>query len=282
MRILITGSNGFTGGYLTSYLTSLGFTVFGLKSNLMDYNSLTKEIELVKPKIVYHLGALSFTALKDYKKYYETNLLGTRNLLEALNLNSKELMHIFVISSASIYGNGYKLPIKEHFLPNPDSDYAVSKLASEFVAKLFMEILPITILRPFNYTGIGQDRNFIIPKIIHHFKKRKPIIELGNINVEREFNDVRNIVYLYSQLIMKVPTRDIFNICTAKSFSIKEIIEKCEKITGHRIKIKSNNKLIRSNDSKKLLGNGDHLTKFVNLKFCYKIDDTLFWMLKNI
>ena len=49
---------------------------------------------------------------------------------------------------------------------------------------------------------------------------------------------------------MKVPTRDIFNICT-KSFSIKEIIEKCEKITGHKIKIKSNNKLIRSNDSKK-------------------------------
>ena len=122
-----------------------------------------------------------------------------RNLLEALNLNSKELMHIFVISSASIYGNGYKLPIKEHFLPNPDSDYAVSKLASEFVAKLFMETLPITILRPFNYTGIGQDENFIIPKIIDHFKK-KPTIELGNIN-EREFNDVRNIVYLYCNLL---------------------------------------------------------------------------------
>ena len=81
---------------------------------------------------------------------------------------------------------------------------------------------------------------------------------------------------------MKVPTKDIFNICTAKSFSIKEIIEKCEKITGHKMKIKSSNRLIRPNDSHKLVGNGNHLKKFVNLNLCYNIDDTLVWMLNNV
>lgn len=278
MCILITGSNGFTGGYLTSCLTDLGFTVLGLKSNLMDFFSLSKEIALIKPKVIFHLGAISHTTLKNYKKYYEINLLGTRNLLETLQGNSN-LKQVFVISSASIYGNGHQLPIKEDFTPNPDSDYAVSKLASELVAKLFMEKLPITILRPFNYTGIGQDKNFVIPKIINHFKKRKSHIELGNINVEREFNDVRNVVNLYSKLIMKVPTRGIFNICTGKSFSIKEIIEKCEMITGHRIKIKFNNTLIRFNDCDKLVGNGDHLKEFVNPNLLYNIDETLHWML---
>ena len=281
MSILITGPKGFTGAYLTKCLSDLGFTIMALKSDLTDYISLYREIALIKPKIIFHLGAVSNTALKDYKKYYEINLIGTRNLLESLRGNSK-LKHIFIISSASIYGNDYKLPIKEHFAPNPVNDYAISKLASELVAKLFMEELPITILRPFNYTGIGQDKNFIIPKIIHHFKQRLPIIELGNINVKREFNDVRNVVNLYSKLIMQAPTKNIFNICTGQSFSIKEIINKCEVITGHKIQVILNNKLVRANDCNNLVGNGDHLKEFVNPQPSFNIDDTLNWMLSHM
>ena len=279
MRILITGINGFTGSYLRSKLIELGFSVVGLNSNLLDYNSLCKEIKMLKPEAVIHLGGVSFAGHKDYKNYYETNLIGTRNLLEVLSEYSKDIKSILIASSGSIYGNHYRHTINENDIPKPANDYAISKLASEYVAKLFMEILPITIVRPFNYTGLGQDNNFLIPKIVEHFNKRKTSIELGNINIQREFNDVRNVVNIYSDLLINIPSGNIFNICTEKTFSIQEIISKCEKITNHKIEIRANSNFCRSNDANRLVGNGQYLREFINPKNAFSMDDTLHWML---
>ena len=279
MHVLITGVNGFTGRHLKLKLIESGHIVTGLSTNLIDFNSINKEIEKIQPEAVVHLAGISFTEHEDYKRYYDVNLVGTRNLLEALSNHSENLKSILIASSASIYGDGYKHAISENDTPNPINDYAISKLALEYVAKLFMDKLPIFIVRPFNYTGLGQSESFLIPKIIEHFNKKRSSIELGNIMIQREFNDVRNVVNTYSDLLINAPSGKIFNICTEKTFSIQEIVNKCEKITNHKIEIKVNRNFCRSNDAYRLVGNGQYLRKFTNRKNVFSLDDTLRWML---
>ena len=279
MRILITGIDGFTGGYLKLKLAKSGHVVTGLSANLMDFNSIEIEIEKMQPEAVVHLAGVSFAGHKEYRQYYDVNLIGTRNLLEALHCHSKNLKSVLVASSASVYGNSYQHPINENDTPNPINDYAISKLALEYVAKLFMDKLPIFIVRPFNYTGVGQSENFLIPKIIKHFNRKKSSIELGNVMIQREFNDVRNVVNIYLDLLTNTPSGKIFNICTEKTFSIQDIINRCEKITNHKMEVRVNPNFCRSNDADRLVGNGQYLRKFINPKNEFSIDDTLFWML---
>ena len=279
MRVLITGIDGFTGGYLKLKLAESGHVVTGLSANLMDFNSIEKEIEKMQPEAVVHLAGVSFAGHKEYRQYYDVNLIGTRNLLEALHCHSKNLKSVLVASSASVYGNSYQHPINENDTPNPINDYAISKLALEYVAKLFMDKLPIFIVRPFNYTGVGQSENFLIPKIIKHFNRKKSSIELGNVMIQREFNDVRNVVNIYLDLLTNTPSGKIFNICTEKTFSIQDIINRCEKITNHKMEVRVNPNFCRSNDADRLVGNGQYLRKFINPKNEFSIDDTLFWML---
>ena len=79
---------------------------------------------------------------------------------------------------------------------------------------LWMDKLPIFIVRPFNYTGRGQDKKFVVPKIIDHFREKKTFIELGNIDVLREFNDIRFVSDIYTKLLVTPPIGKIINICT--------------------------------------------------------------------
>jgi len=279
MRILVTGIDGFTGRHLKLKLTGLGHLVYGLSANLMDLNSVNKEIEEIQPEAVAHLAGVSFAGHKEYRQYYDVNLIGTRNLLEALRCHSKKIKSVLIASSANIYGGNYQYPISENDNPNPGSDYAISKLALEYVAKLFMNKLPIFIVRPFNYSGVGQSESFLIPKIINHFNKKMTSIELGDITVQREFNDVRNVVDIYSKLLTNAPSGNIFNICTGKVFSIQEIINRCEEITNQKMEIKANHDFYRSNDANRLVGNGQYLRKFIKHENVFDLDDTLLWML---
>lgn len=88
-----------------------------------------------------------------------------------------------------------------------------------------------------------------------------------------------NVVNTYIDLITNPPLGEILNICTEKTFSIKEIVDKCEKITNHKMEIKINPKLCRANDAIRLVGNGQYLKKFIKSKNTFSFDDTLKWML---
>jgi len=279
MLILITGINGFTGQYLKSKLIERGYEVVGLKADLMDASSLDKEIKKVQPDAVVHLAGISFVAHSDKRDFYNINIIGTYNLLNSLDSSLLNLKSVLIASSSNVYGNMHEQSISERGALDPKNDYAVSKLSLEYMSKLFMDRLPICIVRPFNYTGVGQSTDFLVPKIIHHFLEKRPHIMLGNMNIHREFNDVRNVVDIYSSLITGSFSGKVFNICTEKTYSIANIINMCEKITKHKIEVRKNVELCRNNEAIRIAGNGQYLKKHVKFKNKFDLSDTLHWML---
>ena len=281
MKILLTGAKGFTGRYVRDELIKNNHEVFDLDANLLDKKALDIEIQSKEIDAVIHLAAIAFVQHSDVNAIYENNIIGTRNLLDTLASYVPKVKHVLIASSANVYGNATVEKITEDNPLNPENDYAVSKVAMEHMAYLWMDRLPITITRPFNYTGLGQAEDFVIPKIVKHFKERKDFIELGNIEVWREFNDVRSIARIYQKLIEHQPLYSAVNLCSGATYSLKEIIEMVSLISNHQINIKINPHLVRANEVKQLSGDTDKLKSIIGDSKFFDIKETIYWMVNN-
>jgi len=284
MRILITGLDGFTGYYVKKELLAHGNTdvnqVIGLKSDLTDRDAVAAEIKQIQPETVVHLAAVAFVGHGNVEDFYKVNLIGTCNLLEALYQSAPTIKRILLASSANVYGNQSEGKLSEECALSPANDYAVSKFAMEQMAALWVNRLPLFIVRPFNYTGVGQHDDFLIPKIVNHFRSKASVIELGNLDVYREFNDVRMIAEIYSKLLQLAPIGERINVCTGKSYSLKEIIKLCGEITNHDIEVKVNPKFVRANEVKTLMGDNQKLITLISDLNVRSLEDTLRWMLE--
>lgn len=291
-RVLVTGLEGFTGVHLAAELESKGFEVWGLDhvatniprrlvADLTDTASLCTAIEQAKPQYVVHLAGVAFVGHGNPKAFYDINLVGTRNLLDALAQSSCELECVLLASSANIYGNANGGLLNESTVCHPANDYAVSKLAMEYMARLWIPKIPIVIARPFNYTGQGQTENFLIPKIISHFAQKKQIIELGNMDVWREFNDVRDVAFAYTKLLEEKPIGQSVNVCSGNLVSLKEVLALAESITSHRIEIRVNSSFVRPNEVIELGGDATLLKKIIRDWQPRPLSDTLQWMLEG-
>jgi GDP-6-deoxy-D-talose 4-dehydrogenase len=289
-RALITGINGFTGKYVADELESAGFTVFGtgavasdapryFKVDLLDKQGLAEVVSQVQPSVVVHLAAIAFVGHGEPIDFYRVNLIGTRNLLEVLSQQAKNLSAVLLASSANVYGNSTEGVLSESTAPNPANDYAVSKLAMEYMAKLWLDKLPLFIVRPFNYTGVSQSVDFLIPKIVTHFRNRLPVIELGNIDIWRDFSDVRTVAKVYRRLIEVKPIGQTINVCSGVTHSLREVLELAERVSGHRIEVRVNPAFVRASEVKTLCGDVTRLRNIVGELKTPLLDDTLRWML---
>ncbi|MBU9221211.1 NAD-dependent epimerase/dehydratase family protein [Burkholderia multivorans] len=289
-RALVTGLGGFTGKYLAQSLVASGYRVFGTahgaelaspdtyQVDLCDRATLAKVVADVQPDVVAHLAAIAFVAHGDAEAIYRTNVIGTRNLLEALAGLDKRPSAVLLASSANIYGNAAVEIIDESVEPNPANDYAVSKLAMEYMARLWRDKLPIVVARPFNYTGVGQSPQFLLPKIVSHFQRGERVIELGNIDVERDFSDVRRVVDAYRRLLQLAPAGGVFNVCSGRAVSLKSVIAMMEQIAGYSIEVRVNPAFVRANEVRRLQGDGSRLLAAVGELEDIPLENTLRWM----
>jgi len=278
MRVLVSGLDGFTGHYVQSELEEHGHQAIGLKADLTNPEAVKQEVQSIRPEAVIHLAAISFVGHGDVNAFYQVNLIGTRNLLESLAKIAENLQCVLLASSANVYGNSTDGIIDESVLPSPVNDYAVSKLAMEYMASLWMDKLPIVITRPFNYTGIGQSKSFLLPKIVDHFRRGEREIELGNIDVARDFSDVRMVATAYRRLIEKKVTGELFNVCSGVAYSLSDVLEMMADISGYAINVRVNPEFVRANEVKRLAGNGEKLAYHIGKLGIIPLRSTLEWM----
>jgi nucleoside-diphosphate-sugar epimerase len=291
-RVLVTGSEGFTGIYVCQELRAAGWDVWGaglgakpdnpryIQIDLQDAASL-EQIAAMRPNVVIHLAALAFVAEPDPAPFYHINLLGTRNLLEALCQSKHPPDCTIIASSANVYGNAQAGMLSEDTPPNPVNDYAVSKLAMEYLARTYMDRLGIVITRPFNYTGVGQSDRFLIPKIVAHYKRRADVIELGNLNVAREFSDVRDIAQNYRLLAEHQPVGETLQLCSGEPLSLEDCLSIATRLSGRSIEVRVNPAFVRKSEVTRLSGDRRKLESLVPAAKPRTFEETLSWMLNQ-
>lgn len=288
--VFITGIDGFTGRHLRSHCETNGYRVSGLSSagssegpiyraNLLDRAAMKAIMAKERPDHVVHLAAISFVAHGDARAIYDTNIVGSRNLLDALASSGHSPAKVILASSANVYGKATDDPITEATPPSPANDYAVSKLAMEHMARLWTDRLPIVITRPFNYTGPGQADHFLIPKLVRHIHARASRIELGNLDVARDFSDVRFVCDAYCRLLETGEVGEIYNICSGRATRLDQLLEMLERISGHSLTVDVNPDYVRSNEIKRLRGSNAKLLATVGDIAPRPLEDTLRWML---
>lgn len=288
-RLLLTGAAGFTGRYLAPALEAVGWEVHGLSqkagasereivADLLDPESLARAVKQLQPDAVIHLAAISFVGHADPLDFYRVNMFGTMNLLAAFRDAGLSPRKIIVASSANVYGSPRCEHIDEDVCPAPVNHYAMSKLAMEHMVRSHFEQFDVLITRPFNYTGIGQDKNFLVPKIVDHFRRGADQIELGNLDVARDFLDVRDVAAAYVQLLESDATSEVVNICSGEAVSLQKIVSMAEQVSGRSMDVRVNPKFVRANEIKHLAGDNLRLRGH-GWKKQYSFEETLRWML---
>ncbi len=265
-RVLVTGAGGFTGRHLCALLRESGCRVFGLvetptgaadeiAANLHDPAAVAAAVGEAAPDQVVHLAAIAFPGHARADEIYRTNLSGTLTLLEALVARRAGGNGVVLASTGTVYGAVEASALDEDAPTAPATHYAVSKLAMEQMARLFGSALPITIVRPFNCTGPGQREPYLVPKLVRHFAQRAGSIDLGNIDVVRDFIDVRSAADAYRRLL-KAPDvgGKTFNLCSGVGVSVRELVAMLERITGHAVDVRIDPRFVRAGEPGRIVG----------------------------
>lgn len=255
--VLVTGANGFIGGYLTEALIDKGADVAALynhgatpdsgirwiKGDITDANSIKGACEGVD--VVFHLAAISNVAksVADPALTLKTNTGGTINLLEeARGSGAKKFVYI---SSAHVYGAPQYLPVNESHPVVPREPYAASKIASEMIVQAYGNAYGIerAVIRPFNVFGAGQDESFLIPGVIAQ-ALRNHAIKVGNVEPTRDFLYVRDCIDAF--LAIGDKGHDVYNIGSGREIRIADVVANIRDLIDPKIPITSDDGRKRS------------------------------------
>lgn len=273
-RALITGRFGFTGTHLAQFLELRGWEVFGLDRtegsnadntptiDINDTGSVVQRLTEVQPTHIVHLAAHSHV-VGDPLAFYRVNLLGTESLMEAIASSGIKPAKVLIASSANVYGNADHSPITEDEPVRPMNHYALSKASMEQMLFKWPARLPIVITRPFNYTGPGQSEAFVMPKIVHAFHRRDPVIKLGNLDVARDLSDVQFVCDAYFRLLLAQSNGQTFNICSGSSIHLLRVLQLLREISGHDPRIEVDPAFVRKDEIKELCGSPRRLFEAV-------------------
>lgn len=291
MKVLITGITGFAGSHLADYILEMGnVQVFGIERwrsktenidhirekiklhecDIRDASSVRKVIEQIVPDLIFHLAAQSFvpTSWSAPAETITTNIIGQLNIFEAvrdIGINPR----IAIAGSSEEYGlvKEDETPIKETNPLRPLSPYGVSKVGQDLLGYQYYQSFKLNIIRTrgFNHTGPRRPPVFVCSDIAKQiarieYKLQPPSIHIGNLDAKRDFTDVRDMVKGYWLALQKGIPGEVYNICSGKSYSVRQILDILLGLSDAKIEIKQEKARMRPSDVPNLLGDN---TKFV-------------------
>ncbi len=301
MKYLITGANGFVGRYFIEYLqkNDKNADIFGvditesclskIKYKQVDLNdrfSTYKMLEEVNPDYIVHLAAMSSVAQswQDPAKCFLNNTGVFLNLADGVReLGIK--CRILSVGSSEEYGI-YDEPMRENFVLHPKSPYSVARLSQEYLSKLYVDYfkLDIVMTRSFNHIGPRQNPKFVIPSFVQQLikisKGEQNEIKVGNIDVVRDFLDVRDVVDAYYKILKNSKNREVYNVCSGNGIKLRDIIETVSNLLYIKPNIIIDKERLRPNEIMSVIGNNTKLKTELGWKPQYTLKDTLKDMIK--
>ena len=299
MKVLVTGAGGFVGGHLVPSLAAEGHDVVGTALTdeggfrVMDIRVpevVDEVIRDVRPDWVFHLAGQSSVSLswRDPTLTYEVNAIGTHHLFDALHRHVPECK-VHVAASSDEYGKvpPEDCPLDELAPLRPVSPYAVSRVAGEWIARMYYESFGIhaVVTRAFMHIGPGQPPSFATAEwarqiALAEVGKVEPVVRTGNLEGMREFGDVRDVVRAYRLVLEKGEPGDAYNVATGEPHRLGEVLDLLIEMSSIAISKAIDPDKLRPVDFPVLYGDASKLERATGWKPSFRLTETLADLLK--
>ena len=276
---LITGGTGFVGTHLIQFLRSNASKIAVIASgesrspqepvpgveyyelDIRRVDEVRSVVHKVSPTHICHLAGISTVDVSwnHPRPTFEVNVLGAYNLFEAA-MSLPSLPRILNVSTSQVYASSDRI-LTETSPIGPDNPYAASKAMAELLRVQYRKCTAggIVTARSFNHTGPGQSPTFVLPSIARQFAEmeanlRPPRLAAGNVEVKRDFTDVRDVVVAYSRLLEKGRTNEVYNVCSGYAVRLADVIRKFETISGIAVEIDTEPARLRFGEVSQIFG----------------------------
>ncbi|HEV8197203.1 MAG TPA: NAD-dependent epimerase/dehydratase family protein [Gemmatimonadales bacterium] len=300
MKVLVTGADGFVGGWLLRELLGRGHTVSGvcrtggqpspvlrpddrgrIEWRSMELGDTASVVSAMAGRwdAVVHLAAVSSgaEARQDPGHAWEVNAAGTARVVEALGSGTCFLL----VSTGEVYGMGTGGAHGELDPVEPVSPYAASKAAAELAAleAARRRHLKVIVARAFPHTGPGQDSRFVIPALAARVTAAKRAgrntIPAGNLDPVRDLLDVRDVAAAYVALLERGAEGGIYNIASGTGLRLREVLDRLQRLAGWQVSTELDSSLGRTSDIMHLVGDASMLRSATGWAPQYSLDRTL-------
>jgi GDP-4-dehydro-6-deoxy-D-mannose reductase len=277
--ILVTGAGGFVGGYV---LGELGEAAVPSQADVTDSAAIAQEIAEVSPSAIVHLAALSSVAgsWENVADVWRVNTLGTVTLLEAVR-TERPRARVLVVSTGEVYGRAERVPTGEDAPLLPLSPYAASKAAAETAADRARRAdgLDILVARAFPHIGPGQDERFAVASWAAQIARLESegggTLRVGDLTVERDFTDVRDVVRAYRLLLDPAVEAGTYNVASGRAVQLAEVVELLVGLASCPVTVEVEESRLRPVDVPVLCGDPGRLARITGWAPAIPLEQTL-------
>lgn len=301
-KLLITGAAGFVAGYFIEFLkeNEIEYDILGLdivdklscdypsykykRINLQDKELIKEVIENFKPDYILHLASIS--SVSESWSYPVESFVNNTNIFLNIIESIRELQlstRILSVGSSEEYGNypSDKMPLKEDYELKPCNPYSVARVSQEMLSKLYADNYGLNIImtRSFNHIGPRQNDKFVIPSFVKQLLNAKTTgtlrIDVGNVEIVRDFLDVRDVVEAYHKILIEGKIGEIYNVCSGNGIKLKEIINMVAEQLSITPEIYVDKNRLRPTDNLIIVGDNTKLKSELNWQPKHSLVQTL-------
>ena len=301
-KLLITGTAGFVAGYFIEFLkeNEIEYDILGLdivdklscdypsykykRINLQDKELIKEVIENFKPDYILHLASIS--SVSESWSYPVESFVNNTNIFLNIIESIRELQlstRILSVGSSEEYGNypSDKMPLKEDYELKPCNPYSVARVSQEMLSKLYADNYGLNIImtRSFNHIGPRQNDKFVIPSFVKQLLNAKTTgtlrIDVGNVEIVRDFLDVRDVVEAYHKILIEGKIGEIYNVCSGNGIKLKEIINMVAEQLSITPEIYVDKNRLRPTDNLIIVGDNTKLKSELNWQPKHSLVQTL-------